>query len=160
MILFIPPQYKTKAEKLGYLGEALVSHHFGGDMSDDKYDTEKDIRLLVGQNVQVKTQNRNKYRNVFSVDSMSKSAFENCMTIDRLIFVEYDASDNITIWECTDRENHIFYTTSKGKVMIGWPIDKMTPLKVIYDKELSHQMRSHSQSRDFSLDSPYAFNQF
>ena len=160
MILQIPSKYKTKAEKLGYIGEALISHHFSGDMSDDQFDRDKDLTLLDGLKVQVKTQNRHTGKNVFSVNVMSKNAVENCMNVDRLIFVEYDATSCIKIWECTDRETRIFYKTYWGDHMVGWPIDKMHPLKTIYDKELAQQMRSYSQSREFSLDSPYAFNKF
>jgi hypothetical protein len=160
MKLEIPSKYKTKAEKLGYLGEALVQHHFGGQLSEEKFDPDKDAILPSGQLLQIKTQNRNKYKDVFSVNVMSKNAVENCLNVDRLFFVEYDISSCIKIWECVDRESHIFYKTNYGDHMVGWPISKMTLLKEIDDKELSDQMKSYSQSRDFSLDSPYAFNKF
>jgi hypothetical protein len=160
MILQIPSKYKTNAEKLGYIGESIIAHHFDGDMSNDKFDQEKDIRLLDHRKVQVKTQNRHSGKNVFSENTMKKNAIENCMTVDRLIFVEYDGSSYIKIWECVDRESRTFYTTHYGDNMVGWFIDKMILLKTIYDKELAQQMRSYSQSREYSLNSPYAFNKF
>ncbi len=159
MKIEIPPQYKTKKEKLGYIGEFLVMQEFGGELSEDKFDRKKDIILGNGQLAEVKTQNRNKYKNVFSINIMHKNQAEKCNSVDRLFFVEYDHTDVVKIWECVDR-SHVFYTTNYGDNMMGWPINKMILVKEIQDKELSDQMKSYSQSRDFSLDSPYAFNKF
>ena len=159
MKIEIPPKYKTKKEKLGYIGEILVQMYFGGTLSEWKYDPKKDLILPDGLLAEVKTQNRDKYRNLFSVNTMQRNQVEKCCNADRLFFVEYDKTDTVKIWECVDR-TYQFYVPNDGRNMVGWPINKMNKLVEIEDKELSDQMKSLSQSRDFSLDSPYAFNKF
>jgi hypothetical protein len=110
-------------------------------------------------NVEVKTQNRDKYRNMFTVNTMNKNQVEKCVSVDRLFFVEYDTSDTIKIWECVDRTYNIFETRD-GRLMAGWDISKMNLLHEVNDIELLNKMKSLSQSRDFSLNSPYAIKKF
>ena len=155
----VPSSYKTKKEKLGYIGEYLVKHIFGGVMSENKFDMKKDITLDNGAMVEVKTQNRDKYRNMFTVNTMHKNQVEKCVNVDKLYFVEYDDSNTIRVWMCSDR-TYTIYETRDGRLMAGWPISKMTMIGMLDDEELARQMKSFSQSRDYSLDSPYAFNKF
>lgn len=159
MIIKIPPKYKTNKEKLGYIGEVLVKTYFGGELSENKFDMKKDITLSTGEMIEVKTQNRDKYRNMFTVNTMHKNQVEKCVNVDKLYFVEYDSSDTIRIWMCSDR-TYTIHETSDGRLMAGWPISKMTMIGMLEDNELARQMRSLSQSRDYSLNSPYAFNKF
>ena len=67
MIIEIPRKYKTNKEKLGYIGDYLVKHIFGGELSENKFDMKKDITLSTGEMIEVKTQNRDKYRNMFKI---------------------------------------------------------------------------------------------
>jgi hypothetical protein len=155
----IPSKYRTKKDQLGYIGEHLVKELFGGNLSENKFDMKKDIVLDSGEFAEVKTQNRDKYRNMFTVNTMHTNQVEKCVSVQRLFFVEYDASGVVKIWECVDRQ-YTIYETRDGRLMAGWPISKMNLVKQIDDKELADQMKSLSQSRDFSLNSPYAFNKF
>lgn len=155
----IPSKYRTKKDQLGYIGEYLVRELFGGNLSENKFDMKKDIILNSGEFAEVKTQNRDKYRNMFTVNTMHSNQVEKCVNVQRLFFVEYDSSGAVKIWECTDRE-YTIYETRDGRLMAGWPIARMNLVKQIDDKELADQMKSLSQSRDFSLNSPYAFNKF
>lgn len=162
MIVDIPQKYKTKKEKLGYIGEYLVKQIFGGELSENKFDKKKDIISYEGEKTiftEVKTQNRDKYRNMFTVNTMHKNQVEKCVSVDRLYFVEYDDSDTIRVWMCSDRTYSI-HETRDGRLMAGWPISKMTMIGILEDNELARQMRSLSQSRDYSLNSPYAINKF
>jgi hypothetical protein len=150
----------TNKEKLGKLGEELVAKLFNGTLSSNKYDMKKDLVLNESNtNVEVKTQNRDKYRNMFTVNIMHKNQVQKCVSVDRLFFVEYDTSENIKIWECLDRTYKIFETRD-GRLMAGWDINKMKILADFRDEELTKEMKSFSQSRDFSLNSPYAINKF
>lgn len=149
----------TNKEKLGKLGEELVAKLFNGTLSTNKYDMKKDLVLNESNaNVEVKTQNRDKYRNMFTVNTMHKNQVEKCVSVDRLFFVEYD-TDSIKIWECVDRTYTIFETRDH-RLMAGWDIKKMNLLHEVDDLELVNTMKSLSQSRDFSLNSPYAINKF
>ena len=155
----IPSKYRTKKDQLGYIGEYLVRELFGGNLSENKFDMKKDIILNNGEFAEVKTQNRDKYRNMFTVNTMHSNQVEKCVAVKNLYFVEYDKSNCVKIWECVDRQYTIF-ETNDGRLMAGWPINKMNLIHQIDDKELADQMKSLSQSRDFSLNSPYAFNKF
>jgi hypothetical protein len=150
----------TNKEKLGELGEKLIEEYLKATRSKNRYDMEKDMIVNATQiKVEVKTQRRDIYRSMFTVNTMHKNQVEKCVSVDKLIFVEYDETDDIKIWECTDRKYQI-YRTSDDRIMAGWPINKMQLLDTITDKELASKMRSFSQSRHFNLNSPYAINKF
>jgi hypothetical protein len=85
---------------------------------------------------------------------MYKNQVEKCTKVKRLFFVEYDETDSIKIWECIDRKYNIF-STRDGRLMAGWPINKMTLIKELIDKDKASYMRSLSQSRDYDKNSPY-----
>ena len=141
--------------KLGRFGEILAANVLNGTRTENWFDPEKDMTLNESlEKAEVKTQNRHKYRNEFTVNVMHKNQIEKCCNVDRLFFVEYDSTDSVKIWECTDRKYNMF-TTSDGRIMAGWPINKMTLVKEIVDNKIAKYMRSLSQSRDYSKDSPY-----
>lgn len=163
MKIEIPAKYKTKKEKLGYVGEVLVKTHLGGMLSEKKYDSEKDITHENGTIGEVKAQNRNAKLNVFSIRAPTGTKFKNqivkCQTVEKLYFVEYNLSDKYRIYECHDRDDVIEYTAYMGYDignvnMIGWPIDKMTILAEIEDAEVCEQMRSYSQANTLMKDFP------
>ena len=163
MKIEIPAKYKTKKEKLGYIGEVLVRTHFGGTLSEKKYDSEKDITHEDGVVGEVKAQNRNVKLNVFSIRAPTATKFKNqivkCQTVEKLYFVEYNLSDKFRIYECHDREDVIEYTAYMGNDignvnMIGWPISKMTMLVEVEDAEVCEQMRSYSQANTLMKDFP------
>jgi hypothetical protein len=154
----------TNKEKLGALGEELVAKLLNGNLSENKYDTVKDM-IALGKNIEVKTQNRHP-NGTFTINAQHTTNVEKCMKVDRLIFVEYDCTDDIKIFECTDREDYKVITTKAtkfepmGRIMIGWPIHKMNMLFKINNSTLANQMRQLSGSRLFNANSKYQPSQF
>jgi len=146
----------TNKELLGRLGEELVANILGATLSEDKYDMKKDMILADGTCVEVKTQIRHPTNNCMTINSAHSNNISKCLTVDRLVFVEFDDSDTIYVRECIERENYITYRTRPapgyphGRDMIGWPISKMRPIKEVYDPTLASKMRSLSSSTQFS----------
>lgn len=136
---------------LGDIGEKIVSEFLGAILSENYYDSTKDMTDKSGKKVEVKTQNRHPYKNCFSIKADGLTNVKKCLTVDRLIFVEYDKSDVIKLWECKNNKSSVFnYTTNMGKKMYGWPIREMTLLHTISDKNLTDKMRKLSNSKEFS----------
>lgn len=150
----------TNEEKLGKIGELLVSKLEDAVLSEYKYDSTKDMTTKDGVKIEVKTQNRHP-NGSFTVNAMHATNLSKCMTVDRLIFVEYDSSDIIKIFECTDRDYKIVNTkpTARepmGRIMCCWPISKMKKLAEINDYKLASEMRSLSNSRLYNKNSQYS----
>lgn len=137
---------KENREYLGALGEKLVAKLEEAILSENKYDTEKDMVDKNGKFIEVKTQNRNTYNNYFSVNANKLINLHKCLTVDRLIFVEYDETDIIKVWECTQNKTSGLYYKTTNTIMFGWPINKMKLIHTVCDKELSADMRKHSRS--------------
>ena len=135
--------------KLGDIGERLIAELFGGTLSEDKYDSMKDMILDVShESVEVKTQRRDIYRNILTVRA---NQLIKCLSVDRLFFVEYDDTNYIKIFECTKRDAYIRFTTKDGRDMIGWnPID-MKKLFNVEDEMMANKMRTLSQSRSLKI---------
>lgn len=145
----------TNQEKLGSLGEDLFVHIFGGQKSKDKFDTVQDI-ILDGKSIEVKTQNRHPTAGTFTIGSTAHlNNLLKCMVVDRLVFVEYDHTDTIKIWEVLDRKAYIIYKINPsqrfphGLTMVGYSISKMSLIDSYVDGHLAGQMRDLSQSGVF-----------
>lgn len=132
----------NKKVSLGNLGERLVADLFNGVQSSDLYNPNFDLLLEDGSNIEVKTQYPFKEFLTVAVNQLPK-----CLNCDRLIFVEYDHTDFIKIYECTDRTHFTTYTTKHGKTMAGWNKNKMTLLWKLENPELAHQMQSMTNSK-------------
>lgn len=153
----------TNKEKLGKLGEILVSQLEDAVLSEYKYDSTKDMTTKDGVKIEVKTQNRHTtaYGGSFTVNAMKETNLAKCMTVDRLIFVEYDSTDYIKIFECIDRDYKLMNTNPttrepEGRLMACWPIHKMKKLAEIHNPELAREMRSLSNSRNYNKNSQYS----
>jgi|GEM_PF-5936385 len=140
-------KHSTNARKLGLLGELIVLKVFGGRLSDDAFDDDKDLVLPDGYHCEVKTQERFWMKNAFSVRADKQSNLNKCLTVDKLYFVEYDFSENIKIWDCVDR-TYFTTTTSRGR-MVCWPIDKMNLIHSYNSPKISTEMRRLSNSTNF-----------
>ena len=138
--------------RLGKIGESLVAQVLGASLVDDPYDSVKDLLLPNGETIEVKTQNRHPTKPLLTISAVnSGNGLTNiikCLTVDHLIFVEYDHSDIIKIWSMPweNRRYYQMYTTRQGKQMIGFEISKMELIHQHQDKKLAEQMRSLSQS--------------
>jgi hypothetical protein len=146
----------TNKEKLGRLGEDLFIFLNGGVKSNDKFDTQKDL-ILNNQTVEIKTQNRHPTKDSFTIgSSLHLNNLLKCLVVDRLIFVEYGHTDEILVWEVTDRKSYFIYTTRPtttyrdGLTMVGYPISKMICLHKYRDEHLASQMRELSSSSQFN----------
>jgi hypothetical protein len=141
---------------LGNLGEDLVAKVLNCTLSSDQFDSVKDMVDPDGRNIEVKTQNRYAARDVFSIRRDKETNLNKCMTVDRLLVVEYDASPELKIWEVTDRNDFQDYTTRpygrnpRGLDMRGWNINSMNLLHKEFDDELARSMRELSSSATFS----------
>jgi hypothetical protein len=131
------------AKIVGDIGEVLVKGTFCGQLSKDYWDSIKDGIDFFGQTFEVKTQARMNVDNTLSV--AAKQATK-CLNVDRLIFVEYDNTKFIKIWQCIDINNHIRYRTQYGKDMIKWYIKDMISLAVISSVPLTNLIRKHSNA--------------
>jgi hypothetical protein len=153
-------KHTNKKSKLGDLGERIAAQALNATRNDNWWDPNGDMTLNEsGDESEVKTQRRDIYRNMFTVNTMHANQVEKCVKVARLFFVEYDETDVVKIWECTDRKYSIFETRD-GRLMAGWPVNKMNLVREIDDVSLAKEMRSLSQSRHFDVNSPYAINKF
>lgn len=142
----------TNAVLMGKLGEAIVAHEFGGILSENKFDMEKDMTFKVSNDeAEVKMQNRHRAYSCFSVPLPQKNKHTNqlkkCLGVKRLFFVEYevDGSDRIRIWECVDR-NYFTYSTLHGR-MAGFKIENMILHKDFNNPKIAEKARLYSQAR-------------
>ena len=135
----------TNQEALGTIGELYYQAIFGGELSNYKFDSEKDLTESNGTRVEIKTQNRHP-NGSFTRNTAYKTNLKKCLEIDKLIFIEYSLSDIITIYECTDR-NFFTTTTRDGRTMACFPIDQMEVIKKIKHPKLAELMRNFSTSK-------------
>jgi hypothetical protein len=135
--------------KLGTLGEIYYQALFGGLLSEDTFDEEKDLTQSDGKTVEIKTQSRYRHSNAFTVSKRSAN-LKKCLYVDRLIFIEYSLSDTINIWECVDRRS-VFTASMEDvngiRIMACWPVDKMLLLKKTKHPKLAEMMREFSKSK-------------
>lgn len=139
---------KEKNKRLGDTGENWFVHKEGGTLSENEYDMVKDGILPNGETFEVKTQCRNTRYGIGYL-TINVSQKTKCMNVDNLYFVEYDFTNYIRIWKCTNRENYITYTTNAGKNMIGFPISQMELRHEDDYPDLAVYMRSLSESQQF-----------
>lgn len=132
---------------LGDLGEQLVAQLEHAILSENVYDSEKDMIDINGKKIEVKTQNRDHFRKCFSIEALGITNVKKCLTVDRLIFVEYDNTSIIKIFECIDKNSVFTYTTSSNKKMYGFPISKMKLLYYYDNNELANSMRNLTNSK-------------
>ena len=101
---------KERKELIGEIGEKHVIERLGGTLSEDKYDTEKDLTLPNGQKAEVKTQARWKTENSFTVDeTYTNNNLRKCLNVEKLFFVEPGKNRTIRIYEALSREYRIKY---------------------------------------------------
>ena len=141
----------NKKTALGELGEQLVARLLKLTISDDKFDSQKDAIDVYGKTYEIKTQDRHPTMPLLTISAPDGDGkylvnLMKCLTVDYLIFVEYDSSDIIKVWHCKDRSNYEIYTTRHGKRMIGFPVDGMTQIFKVKDAVLAQNMRSNSSS--------------
>jgi hypothetical protein len=129
---------------VGDIGEVLVKGTFCGQLSKDYWDSIKDGIDFFGNTFEVKTQARMTKDNTLSVELKQS---EKCLNVDRLIFVEYDNTKFIKIWQCIDINNHVQYRTQYRKDMIKWYIKDMISLAVISSVPLTNLIRKHSRAQ-------------
>jgi hypothetical protein len=130
----------TKEQKLDFLGEWLCQEHL---MIELAYDPLKAHHLTRnnklghcdgkdpnGREVEIRTQKRIRTNFVIPKDDIKK-----CQTVERLIFVEYNNTNTINIWECHDRS-----VNEKNKTF-ALPIKHMQLLLSFDNADYAEQMR-------------------
>lgn len=136
---------------LGDLGENLVAELLNLTLSDDRFDSKKDAIDVYGKTYEIKTQDRHPTKPLLTIsapdgDGKNLVNLMKCLTVDYLIFVEFDISDTIKVWYCGDRSNYEIYTTRMGKRMIGFPVENMKQIFKVKNAELAASMRANSSS--------------
>jgi hypothetical protein len=149
----------TNRQKMGQLGEKLFIKLFGGEQSSDLYDRQKDV-ILYQQYIEIKTQSMHPTKQMFSItdaetndngDIIGVDNIIKCFNVERLIFIQYDHSSILTLWECPQPRIYERYTTSKGKKMIGFPVSQMQMLCEHDDYTLTSQIRSLSNDFRYKI---------
>lgn len=135
----------SNQEALGTLGELYYQAMFGGTLSNYKYDSDKDLTEESGRQVEIKTQSRHPNQS-FTVNKLHTTNLRKCLTVDKLIFIEYSLSDIIIFYECIDRE-YFSTVTADGRVMACFPIDKMNIILKVKQPKLAELMRNFSNSK-------------
>ena len=113
---------------------------------------EKDAKDADGLNVEIKTQNRHP-AGFFTVNMKHTNQVTKCMEVDRLMFLEYDNSDTLKVWECPktdDARRPKMIRTRDGRAMAGWNIEKMDMVEEFEDAELVSMLKNLSQSKVIS----------
>lgn len=139
----------TNREIMGRLGEEALSAKYGFTLSDDKYDMEKDAMDEDGNQVEIKTQNRHP-AGYFTVNLANVNQLKKCVEVDRLLFLEYDNTDILKVWESPKNDKARRAKTIRtrdGRAMGGFPIDEMKLIDEIEDIELSKMLKQLSQSK-------------
>lgn len=139
----------TNREIMGRLGEEALAAKYNFTLSDDKYDMEKDAIDESGNRVEIKTQNRHP-AGYFTVNLANVNQLKKCVEVDRLLFLEYDNSDTLKVWECPKNDKARRAKTIRtrdGRAMAGFPIDEMEMIEEMQDKELSRMFKQLSQSK-------------
>lgn len=120
--------YNSTESKLGLLGEIIVKQIFNAEMSEDLYDSTKDMTTN-GISIEVKTQARWKKYNCFTI--WKKQNIRKCLTVDKLIFVEPGLNNEIRVFECTDRN----YLEDEKRYL--FPIKNMNLIETIIDEKIN-----------------------
>ena len=141
----------NKRATLGNLGENLVAKLLNLKLSEDQYDSRKDATDVYGKTYEIKTQDRHPTKPLLTIsapdgDGKHLVNLLKCLTVDYLIFVEFDFSDIIKIWYCKDRSTYEIYTTRNGKRMIGFPVENMKLIFEVEDADLAASMRANSSA--------------
>jgi hypothetical protein len=131
----------TAEQKLNFLGEWLAQEHLMIELAYDPLKEHHPTRNNKlgpcdgkdpnGREVEIRTQKRNKTNFV-----IPKRSIERCQTVERLVFVEYDDTNTIGIWECTDRS-----VNEKNKTF-ALPIKHMQLLLSFDNADYAEQMRA------------------
>lgn len=150
-----------KEERVGKMGEYLVSNLLNLDCVVDQYDPRFDmINDDFGINAEVKTQVRHYTKRMFTTSEKHIPKCTGVYGATSLIFVDYHSlkdpgyhkfipkneSDVITISLCPDKMNFQRFTTKTGYRMIGWGIDGMIPLMKIRSKFAIDYLRKNTSS--------------
>ena len=139
-------------QKIGFVGEHLISKLFGGKLSLDKYDPDKDLVLPDGKHAEVKTQVRNVIQNAFTVslDTWTGNQIRKCVEVEKLFFVEYGTYGNIRVYDCSDRN----YRTIKNQFgrMAAFDVDKMELIADFKSKYCDKMMELSTVNRKWLQD--------
>jgi hypothetical protein len=137
----------TRKELIGEIGENIVKDILGGTLSQDKYDSEKDLILNDGTLVEIKTQPRWQKYQCFTLDGYNEINLIKCLTVDRLIFVEPTLSGKILIFEAPEKSQRNFYTKYAGNnKRFCLDVNTCKIIHVYEDKELNEILVELSQT--------------
>ncbi len=159
-----PLSNKARIEALNGLGLVTVAKHLGVDVPSLKFASivDKD-----GKSVKVKVQNHwnhHTHGKSFTIDVDTKNVALNILGHDRIIFVDYDDSKSVQLWEMTDKDTTLqeyvggaasFQQRDMKRLVMIFPASKMKLLASIEDTTLLAEMKKLSDAKKFNLDSKH-----
>lgn len=136
--------YNTDEAKLGLLGELLIQDIYGGELSEDLFDSSKDL-VIKGVEVEVKTQARWKLRNAFTIPGTSHQ-INKCKSVQELYFVEPGKNFNIRIYKAPAVQKRNFKTVydnynNKKYIM---PVESLDLIRTCSLKGVWNEMMKYS----------------
>jgi len=137
-------------KQLGDIGEKIVAELLNAKFSVNYFDAEKDLIGPNNETIEVKTQYP-LHHHSGELCTIRANQLKKCLNVDRLVFVTYDESSQISIYEVPKdrRFNFQTYTArlfrpTSRQTMHGWRIDDMKLLKQFTDSFLARQMQELS----------------
>ena len=125
----------TNHGRVGQIGEMLIAKRYGGTLSKDPYDEEKDMVMADGSYAEIKTQARWVKKQCFTVDeTFTGNQLHKCENVEHFIIVEPSRQPGIfRVFECHNRDH--FTTRRKGaaKDTYCFPIKNFKLLEKIED---------------------------
>lgn len=156
-----PLSQKARIDALNGLGLVTVAKFLGVQVPSLKFASIVDEE---GKSVKVKVQNHWNHRThgkSFTIDIDGGNVAMNILGHDRIIFVDYDDSKAVQLWEVVDKRachqeyagGSFSFRNSMRRVVMIFPTSKMKHLGSIEDQTLLLEMKKLSDAKKFNLES-------
>jgi hypothetical protein len=137
----------TRKELIGEIGENIVKDVLGGTLSENKYDSAKDLVLNDGTFIEIKTQPRWQKHQCFTLDGYNETNLKKCQNVDRLIFVEPTLQGKILLFEAPEKSQRKFNIIYAGRnKRFCLDVNTCKIIHVYEDKELNDLLISLSNT--------------
>lgn len=144
----------SKKALLGLLGELVVKYFVGGELSDDKFDSEKDIVLENGCIIEVKVVSYYHKENAFLLkDNKTKTTINKLVNVDYVYVIERK-KNTIVLYRNTKKDNYVRHDIDSWNSILA-PSDDFEEVAVMTDQtvhalflKLSHERFDKSYMRN------------
>jgi hypothetical protein len=133
-----------RIKNIGDIGEELVAKYFNANLSEDYFDPVCDMRTDQNKTIEVKTQYP-----FGSMMTVKTNQLPKCLEADHLIFVIYDHTDEIKLYDVPkyNRTKFKVYQTKSGRDMAGWNMSNAILLDTIKNHKIASQLQTLSTSK-------------